>query len=120
MLSELADTAEGFKNGMFLLRPKCRGDWGAVLSTSPAFWNRVALHHLRFEGARRWYAVVFSLDGLHRLLVLRVPPMRFSSAAAALEHRERQMTYRDDHRGRFAPGLRVSDDFMALLTPEDY
>ena len=117
---ELADTAEAFKNGMMLLRPKCSGDWGAVLSTSPAFWNRIALHHLRFEGARRWYAVVFSLDGLHRLLVLRVPPRRFSSAAAALEHRERQMTYRDDHRGRFAPGLRVSDDFMALLTPEDY
>ena len=38
---ELADTAEAFKNGMMLLRPKSSGDWGAVLSTSPAFWNRV-------------------------------------------------------------------------------
>ena len=117
---EMADTAEAFKNGLMLLRPRHSGEWGAVLSAAPAFWNRVALHHLRFEGARRWYVVVFSLDGLHRLLVLHVPPSRFLSPAAALDHRVRQMTYRDDHRGRFAPGLRVSDKFMTLLSPEDY
>ena len=61
--------------------------------------------------------VVRTLDTLHDLLVVRVPPNPFATEQARLEHAAGQATYRDDERGRFAPGLRVSDEFMSLLPP---
>ena len=103
---ELADCAESFKNGMMQLRPRERRTWDAVLGKNPAFWNRISLHHLRMAGKRHWYAIVHSLDEAHRLLVLKIPPVKFVSEAARDEHARRQMTYRDDERGRFAAGLR--------------
>ena len=117
---ELADCAESFKNGMMQLRPRERRTWDAVLGKNPAFWNRISLHHLRMAGKRHWYAIVHSLDEAHRLLVLKIPPVKFVSEAARDEHARRQMTYRDDERGRFAAGLRVSDAFMGLLDSEDF
>ena len=117
---ELADCAESFKNGMMQLRPRERRTWDAVLGKNPAFWNRISLHHLRMAGRRHWYAIVHSLDEAHRLLVLKIPPVKFVSEAARDEHARRQMTYRDDERGRFAAGLRVSDAFMGLLDSEDF
>jgi hypothetical protein len=117
---ELADDAEAFKNGLMLLRPASRRSWNVVLADNPAFWNRVSLHHLRMLGARHWYAVVHSLDGAHRLLVLKVPPVKFASEEARADHAWRQWTYRDDEFGRFQLGLRVSDDFMSLLDEQDY
>ena len=117
---ELADCAESFKNGMMQLRPRTRRAWDAVLGKNPAFWNRISLHHLRMAGKRHWYAIVHSLDEAHRLLVLKIPPVKFVSEDARVEHAKRQMTYRDDERGRFAAGLRVSDEFMELLDADDF
>ena len=34
-------------------------------------------------------------------------------------HADRQMTYHDDLQGRFAPGLRLVDEFVDLMTPEE-
>ena len=116
---ELADDAETFKNALLYLRPRSRRDWDVVLMKNPAFWNRISLHHLRMLGKRHWFALVHSLDDVHRLLVIKIPPRVFVSEEAKLEHAWRQATYRDDERGRFAPGLRVADDFMELLEPED-
>ena len=61
--------------------------------------------------------VVRTLDTLHDLLVVRVPPKHFATKQAKQEHAAEQATYRDDERDRFAPGLRVSDEFMSLLPP---
>eukprot|EP00976_Prorocentrum_cordatum_P020290 412182-Prorocentrum_minimum.AAC.1 len=59
------------------------------------------------QGAKVWFATVRSLDGMHRLLVLKVPPKHHASEAARWDHAERQCTYRDDQYGRYKPGLRV-------------
>jgi len=71
-------------------------------------------------GKRHWYAIVHSLDEAHILLVFKIPPVKFVSEAARDEHARRQMTYRDDERGRFEAGLRVSDAFIELLDAEDF
>ena len=118
-MPELANDAEAFKSAMRYLRPRSRRSWDTVLMKNPAFWNRISLHHLRMLGVRHWFALVHSLDEAHRLLVIKIPPVRFSTFEDKEEHAWRQATYRDDERGRFAPGLRVSDDFMELLEPGD-
>ena len=55
------------------LTPEDDHGWGRTLSKQPAFWNRIALQHLRAYGVRRPFLVVYSLDGWHRELVLAVP-----------------------------------------------
>ena len=71
---EFVDDAEGVKGALAQLVPLGPQDWRRVLSKSPAFWNRIALSQLRFEGGKYWYAIVRSLDRTHDLLTLRVPP----------------------------------------------
>ena len=115
-----ADTAEDLKGYLLQFNPRHRpGSWAEALSLAPALWNRISLHHLRFGGQRYWYVVLHTLDQAHRLLVLRVPPRHFSSEQERYEHARRQATYHDDRHGRFAPGLRVRDEFLQLLTAEE-
>ena len=116
---ELADDAETFKGGMGRLAPDEMRGWNGALRRNPVFWGRIALHHLRTPSGRRWTLVVRTLDGAHRMLLLQVPPLVFVSDEERLEHASRQWTYHDDVRGRFAKGLRVADEFMQLLEPQD-
>ena len=53
---------------------------------------------------------------LHDMLVVRIPPKHFATEHARLEHASGQATYKYDERGRFAPGLRVSDDVTNQTT----
>ena len=72
------------------------------------------------QGAKAWFATVRSVDGRHRLLVLKVPPQHAASKAARWRHAERQCTYRDDQYGRYTPGLRVDwARWCADALPED-
>jgi len=70
-------------------------------------WDRIALSRLRFRGAKAWYATLRSLDGAHRLLVLKVPPRSFPDNESRWQHARHQATYQDDEYGRFKPGHRV-------------
>ena len=115
-----ADTAEDVKQYFLKYYPRGRpGGWGQAISQALALWNRISLQHLRFGGSRVWYVVVHTLDGAHRLLVLKVPPSQFESEAERWEHASRQVTYRDDRQGRFQPGLRVHDSFLTCLTADE-
>ena len=114
----LADDAESFKTALMYHAPTSSSQWGGCLSKLPAFWNRVALQRLRFQGGRHTYLVVHTVDGRHRLLVLEVPPEHMT-AAESLVHAGRQMTFHDDLQGRFAPGLRLVDDFVDDMTPTE-
>mgnify|MGYP007024831758 FL=1 len=104
-MPELANDAEAFKSAMRCLRPRSRRSWDAVLMKNPAFWNRISLHHLRMLGVRHWFALVHSLDEAHRLLVIKIPPVRFSTFEDKEEHAWRQATYRDDERGEVCAWL---------------
>ena len=95
--------------------PKGKLGWKGVLSKCAVFWNRIAVHHMRFQGSCFWYAVVTSLDGKHGLLTVRVPPTTFLAFAAKLEHATGQATFRDDAQGRFRPGIWVSDEFVRMI-----
>jgi hypothetical protein len=82
-------------------------------------WRHVQLVKLRHLGARRLYryrlyVVLLSLDSLHRLLVLHVPVGHFDESHARL-----QASYCDDQFGRFFPGLRMRDEILDLLLPEE-
>jgi hypothetical protein len=118
---ELCDDAENFKQHLMHLLPLDPSHFLGVISLAPAFWNRVALHRLRFQGkgssSRRLYVVVRSLSECHRLLVLHVPPTDFPSETERWKHASQQATYNDDEHGRFARGLRVSDSILDWLTP---
>eukprot|EP00959_Pyramimonas_sp_CCMP1952_P038420 803941-Pyramimonas_sp.AAC.2 len=82
---ELVDDAESFKTWMMRLGPHRVDDFPSVVSKAPAFWNRVALHHMRAVAGRSWFVVVRTLDEAHRLLVLKVPP-RGLHRTARLRH----------------------------------
>jgi hypothetical protein len=119
---ELCDDAENYKQYLMQLLPLDPGHFLGVISLAPAFWNRIALNRLRFQGqgissSRQFYAVVRSLSEVHRLLVLHVPPPHFKSEQARWEHASRQATYNDDRHGRFERGLRVSDSIIDHLLP---
>jgi len=109
-----ADCAEELKQYLMLHRPHGAGDWHRVLSAVPELWRRVRMEKLRHHGLRQHYLVIYSLDMLHRHLVLHVPVGEFD-----LRHAERQATYRDDRHGRFAPGLRVDDSLLEFLKPDE-
>jgi hypothetical protein len=108
------DTAEDLKQHLMLCRPRWAGEWHVALAKSPSLWRRVQLMKLRHMGQRRLYVVIYSLDLLHRLLVLHVPVGPFD-----LSHARLQGTYRDDRFGRFANGLRIRDEILELLEPEE-
>lgn len=84
---ELANNADDFKDHVLCVLPTNFSQFEAVISTSPAFWNRIALNRLRSQSAgsskaaRREYVVVRTLDDIHRLLVLHVPPPVFTSVS---------------------------------------
>ena len=105
------DTAESVKTALMTYTPNGRRFNEPLLSKSAALWNRVALQRLRFQGQRRNYLVVYTLDQQHRLLVLEVPPAHFTRTELLL-HAQRQATYHDDITGRYRPGLRLRDTFV--------
>jgi hypothetical protein len=109
-----ADTAEDLKQHLMLCQPRWAGEWHVALAKSPSLWCRVQLMKLRHMGQRRLYVVIYSLDLLHRLLVLHVPVGPFDVSHARL-----QGTYRDDRFGRFECGLRIRDEILELLEPEE-
>ena len=109
-----ADTAEDLKQYLMQYRPRWAGDWHLALRKTPSLWRRVQLVKLRHLGARRLYVVLHSLDTLHRLLVLHVPVGSFDESHARL-----QASYCDDRFGRFFPGLRMRDEILDLLLPEE-
>ena len=114
----LASSAEQVKGALMQLTPEDDPGWGRTLSKQPAFWNRIALQHLRAYGVRRPFLVVYSLDGWHRELVLAVPPPELSESEL-LEHASRQATFHDDQYGRFQPGLRVRDQLVLDVPPAE-
>ena len=76
-------------------------------STEAPLWGRIAMQRLRFQGARRWYAVAHTADEQRRrMLVLHVPP-RGQSEEEAAEHARLQCTYQDGLDDLFDPGRRV-------------
>ncbi len=115
---EYADDAESVKAALMNLTPIDEFGWDYTLSKHSAFWNRVALHRLRFVGERKRYVVVRTLDLHHRLLVLQVPAPDLSDEDD-FAHGTRQMTYHDDEHGRFQPGLRLADSVVDAMTPEE-
>jgi len=66
--------AEGLKAALLKLGPRGEEDWEAAWDRNPQFWNRLQVQHLRVENRRKWFVVVRTVDGVHRLLVLKVPP----------------------------------------------
>ena len=115
-----ADTAEEVKAYLSSDVPEYPVGLAAPGATLAPLWNRISLTRLRMQGAKAWFATVRSVDGRHRLLVLKVPPRHAASEAARWRHAERQCTYRDDRHGRFTPGLRVDwARWCADALPED-
>ena len=115
-----ADTAEAVKAFLSSDVPEYPSGLAAPGATLAPLWNRISLTRLRMQGAKAWFATVRSVDGRHRLLVLKVPPQHPASDAARWLHAERQCTYRDDQYGRYKPGLRVDwARWCADALPED-
>jgi hypothetical protein len=116
-----ADSAEDVKGHLSLLQPLSALGYLHRGTAADPLWDRISLHRLRVRGRRHWFAVVHTLDGLHRLLVLKVPPEHFNSLQEQTQHARLQMTYRDTDDGLFGPGIRVK--YAALLQlvkqPED-
>ena len=63
--------------------------------------------------------MVRTCDGVHRLLVLHVPPRTFKSYEEKRLHAKRQATYQDDSKGNFEPGVRVRWDLMEPYASEE-
>ncbi|KAK3281431.1 hypothetical protein CYMTET_10781 [Cymbomonas tetramitiformis] len=61
--------------------------------------------------------VVYTSDGYHRLLVLKVPPRKFSSPVARHRHASRQMTFHDTADGLYSPGVRYTAAFYDRFQP---
>jgi len=114
------DDAESAKAVLAAHVPDTPAGYGDLTSPASPLWDRISLTRLRFQGAKAWYAVLRSINGAHRLLVLKVPPRDFPDDAARWDHAQRQATYRDDRFGRFLPGLRVHwEAWEADAEPED-
>ena len=115
-----ADTAEAVKAFLASDVPEYTSGLADPTATLAPLWNRISLTRLRMQGAKVWFATVRTLDGKHRLLVLKVPPKHTVSEAARWDHAERQCTYRDDEHGCFKPGRRVDwARWHADALPED-
>jgi hypothetical protein len=95
-------------------QPHIREAGHPVWSQGSALWNRIALHRLRFQSERRWYAVCRTADLQRRILVLHVPTGR-GSREQKTTHARLQATYQDTPAGLFAPGIRVSQALQGKL-----
>ena len=119
---ETTDCAQDFK--AYLLRfwpklPRATARATKELSKRSAFWNRIALQRLRFNGERHYYLVAHTFDRGRRLMVLKVPPQQFSSTKERFTHAQRQATYNDDTYGRYAPGVTLNPDYLRFLQPNE-
>ena len=114
-----ADDAESVKCCMRNAFSAERHAWDIGMPLTSMVWNRVQLQRLRFKGAMHWYVVVRTWDGVHRLLVLHVPPRKFTCSEARQEHALRQATYQDDRQGNYSPGVRVRWDELRPLVEGD-
>ncbi|KAK3278372.1 hypothetical protein CYMTET_13686 [Cymbomonas tetramitiformis] len=63
--------------------------------------------------------VVYTTDGMHRMLVLKVPPRKFNGPQQRYEHARRQMTFHDTGDGLYAPGVRYTDERYRHFLPEE-
>ena len=59
------------------------------------------------------------LRGLSTSMIGQYTTTLYMTAAESRVHAGRQMTYHDDLQGRFAPGLRLVDEFVDYMTPEE-
>ena len=119
---ESTDCAQDFKHYMLKFwpkQPRLSARAQDALSKQSAFWNRVALQRLRFNGERHYYLVAHTFDRGRRLMVLKVPPSSFDSEGARLSHAQRQATYNDDAYGRYEPGVTLKPRFLKHLNPEE-
>ena len=115
---DTANCAEDIKR--YLLRfwprlPRLSGKAVELLSSQAAFWNRIAMQRLRFQGERHWYLVAHAFDTGERIFIVKVPPPSFASHQERVSHASCQMTYNDDANGRHAPGVNVSDKLADVL-----
>lgn len=60
--------------------------------------------------------MVRTVDGVHRLLVLKVPPRGVTCGEARKEHASRRTKYRDHAHGSFVLQLRVKEAFTKSLS----
>ena len=72
-----------------------------------AFWDRVALHRLRFKQDKRWYLRVRAADEARPILQLHVPPKGLSKEEQAA-HARLQATADDDLFGVLDRGRRIN------------
>eukprot|EP00959_Pyramimonas_sp_CCMP1952_P425402 8911052-Pyramimonas_sp.AAC.1 len=66
-----ADTAEAVKAFLASDVPEYPSGLAVPTATLAPLWNRISLTRLRMQGAKVWFATVRTLDGKHRLLVLK-------------------------------------------------
>ena len=119
---EVTDCAQDIKHYLLRFWPKTPRDTGRArqhLGKNTAFWNRIALHRLRFQGGRNWYLVAHSYDQSRRILTLKIPAAEAPAYDERLRHAARQATFNDDPRGRYGPGIKVKDSLMDYLTEDE-
>ncbi|KAK3242349.1 hypothetical protein CYMTET_47968 [Cymbomonas tetramitiformis] len=107
-LDPFTDSAQHFKDSLMKYGHLLYGDH----PLSPALSHlRSRLHwsRLRVQGRRTLFLVVYTSDGYHRMLVLKVPPRKFSSPSARWTHASRQMTFHDTADGLYGPGVRYRE-----------
>ncbi|KAK3245973.1 hypothetical protein CYMTET_44477 [Cymbomonas tetramitiformis] len=110
------DSAQTFKAQLMELGPTFYS--GRPLSAAVQhFEDRLSRQRLRIHGARKSFLVVYTTDGRHRLLVLKVPPRKFSSDESRWDHARRQMTFQDTADGLFAPGVRYTEKLFEWFRP---
>ncbi|KAK3237647.1 hypothetical protein CYMTET_52293 [Cymbomonas tetramitiformis] len=63
--------------------------------------------------------VVYTTDGVHRMLILKVPPRKFFSPEAGWEHARRQMAFHDTAAGLHAPGVRYTEARHECFRPDE-
>ncbi|KAK3287497.1 hypothetical protein CYMTET_4996 [Cymbomonas tetramitiformis] len=112
------DSAQVVKRQLLAIGPRLYS--GCTLTPDEyAFRERLQWTRLRAFGARHTYLVVYTADGYHRLLVLKVPPRKFSSPKARQQHASRQMTYHDTGDGLYAPGVRYTEALYDWFLPSE-
>jgi len=99
------DSAQVFKQQILDVGKGLYGP-GVLSASVQHFRDRILWRRLRVSGARHTFMVVYTTDGMHRMLVLKVPPRKFNGPQQRYEHARRQMTFHDTGDGLYAPGVR--------------